>query len=124
MTQHYVGTKIVLAWPQEKDGRAGYAVKYADGYISWSPADTFEAAYIAIGHIGDLQPHEQRMVAEHAELSDKLTKLSAFLESEKFASLSEDDRRLLAVQADGMRVYHNALLVRIERIRPTNTTEG
>jgi hypothetical protein len=45
MTHHYIGTKIVLAWPSEKDGNAGYGVKYEDGYTSWSPKDTFEAAY-------------------------------------------------------------------------------
>lgn len=45
MTDHYIGTKRVTAWPQEKDGRPGYAVKYADGYISWSPKDVFEGAY-------------------------------------------------------------------------------
>lgn len=46
MTHHYIGTKIVLAWPTEgKDGQPGYGVKYEDGYISWSPKETFEAAY-------------------------------------------------------------------------------
>lgn len=48
MTHHYIGTKEVVAWPEARDGRAGYAVKYADGYTSWSPADTFEAAYRVI----------------------------------------------------------------------------
>lgn len=41
----YIGTKIVRAEPEEKDGRAGYAVVYEDGYRSWSPAETFERAY-------------------------------------------------------------------------------
>lgn len=45
MTHHYIGTKIVLAWAAEKDGQAGYGVKYEDGYTSWSPKDVFEAAY-------------------------------------------------------------------------------
>lgn len=45
MTHHYIGTKIVLAWDAEKDGKAGYGVKYEDGYTSWSPKDVFEAAY-------------------------------------------------------------------------------
>lgn len=45
MTHHYIGTKIVLAWAVEKDGKAGYGVKYEDGYTSWSPKDVFEAAY-------------------------------------------------------------------------------
>lgn len=45
MTKHYYGTKQVTAWPEARDGRDGYAVRYEDGYTSWSPADAFEAAY-------------------------------------------------------------------------------
>lgn len=45
MTHRYIGTKEVIAWPSEKDGKPGYGVKYADGYTSWSPADAFEDAY-------------------------------------------------------------------------------
>ena len=45
MTHRYIGTKEITAWEQEKDGQPGYAVKYADGYTSWSPRDVFEAAY-------------------------------------------------------------------------------
>ena len=45
MTYRYIGTKEITAWEQEKDGQPGYAVKYADGYTSWSPRDVFKAAY-------------------------------------------------------------------------------
>ncbi|OFX03266.1 MAG: hypothetical protein A3E78_12060 [Alphaproteobacteria bacterium RIFCSPHIGHO2_12_FULL_63_12] len=53
MTQDYYGTKRVTAWPQERapgpygprEMQDGYAVKYEDGYTSWSPRATFEAAY-------------------------------------------------------------------------------
>ncbi len=45
----YVGVKIVSAWKQEKDGKPGYGVRYPDGYVSWSPKDTFEAAYLPMG---------------------------------------------------------------------------
>ena len=45
MTHKYIGTKEITAWGQEKGGQPGYAVKYADGYISWSPKDVFEEAY-------------------------------------------------------------------------------
>ena len=45
MTHRYIGTKQVTAWPQEREGRPGYAVQYPDGYTSWSPADVFESAY-------------------------------------------------------------------------------
>ena len=41
----YIGTKIVQAEPEAKDGREGYAVVYEDGYRSWSPKEAFERAY-------------------------------------------------------------------------------
>ena len=41
----YIGTKIIKAEPQAKDGIDGYKVQYHDGYISWSPKDTFEESY-------------------------------------------------------------------------------
>ena len=43
--ERYIGTKIVLAESQTKDGREGYAGVYEDGYRSWSPKTTFERAY-------------------------------------------------------------------------------
>ena len=55
MTQDYYGTKRITAWHSDKEGRQGYAVKYEDGYISWSPKETFEKAYrpldaLSFGH--------------------------------------------------------------------------
>lgn len=55
MIQDYYGTKRITAWEQDKNGAAGYAVKYSDGYISWSPQQTFEEAYqpldaLSFGH--------------------------------------------------------------------------
>lgn len=51
----FYGTKLVLAEPFEKDGKEGYAVKYNDGYASWSPKNVFDAAYqpmnaLSFGH--------------------------------------------------------------------------
>lgn len=53
MTQAYYGTKLVTA--SRHDGERmdldpdhalpGYYVRYAGGYVSWSPKDVFEAAY-------------------------------------------------------------------------------
>lgn len=52
MTKDYYGTKRITAWEQigpiknvDDLPRMGYAVKYEDGYTSWSPKDVFEAAY-------------------------------------------------------------------------------
>lgn len=63
MTQYYVGTKQVMAWPQDKDGSPGYAVKYEDGYTSWSPQETFEAAYFPMGEENDGTRVTPEMVA-------------------------------------------------------------
>jgi len=52
MTQHYIGSKQIVAWEEVRDGAPGYAVKYPDGYISWSPKEVFESAYLAQGHDG------------------------------------------------------------------------
>jgi Protein of unknown function (DUF2829) len=57
-TQDYYGTKKVTAWEQanpKDETQPGYAVKYADGYTSWSPKDVFEEAYqplnaLSFGH--------------------------------------------------------------------------
>ena len=43
--ENYIGVKIVKAEPMEKNGTLGYRIKYPDGYISWSPKETFEKAY-------------------------------------------------------------------------------
>lgn len=52
MTQFYIGSKQVIAWDQANDGVDGYAVKYPDGYISWSPEVVFDAAYLPQGPDG------------------------------------------------------------------------
>lgn len=44
----YIGTKLIEAIPMQKDGKDGYKVVYPDGYISWSPADVFERAYLPL----------------------------------------------------------------------------
>lgn len=45
MTHKFIGTKVVTAWHEERDGKSGMAVKYEDGYISWSPDEAFKPAY-------------------------------------------------------------------------------
>lgn len=70
--ERYIGTKLVEAWPAARitdmygetrverlvngplvspDDKVeiGYRVRYEDGYVSWSPAETFEKAYRPVG---------------------------------------------------------------------------
>ena len=60
--KQYIGTKIIEAEPAkrgecykgpnmlsvEKAARDGYRVRYSDGYVSWSPKEVFEAAYLPV----------------------------------------------------------------------------
>lgn len=43
--EQFIGTKIIQAEAQQKDGTDGYKVVYPDGYESWSPKAAFEEAY-------------------------------------------------------------------------------
>jgi hypothetical protein len=113
MTHEYIGTKQVTAWAQEKDGKEGYAVKYADGYTSWSPKEVFEASYIDIGHVSHLPTHQQRVIGEKAVLDDRLTKLRQFFGAPMFAGLSNDEQDRLQRQAVAMTVYSELLAARI-----------
>lgn len=54
MTKKYIGTKIVTAFPQDKDSIPGYGVIYADGYTSWSPKEVFKEAFRAIEQEGQV----------------------------------------------------------------------
>lgn len=64
MEEIYIGTKVIAAEPMDEEtfrqatgmrfrgekgpienARDGYKVRYEDGYVSWSPKETFERAY-------------------------------------------------------------------------------
>lgn len=60
--KQYIGTKLIEAEPAkrgecckgpnmlsaEEAARDGYRVRYSDGYVSWSPKEVFEAAYLPV----------------------------------------------------------------------------
>jgi hypothetical protein len=121
MTRHYVGIKIVEAWEESRDGEPGYAVKYSDGYTSWSPKATFEEANLPLGHIGHLPPHVQRMKAEQVEVQSRIEKLDAFTQTKTFAELDAQDRGLLVIQASAMQAYYCALSLRLDRATSAQT---
>lgn len=61
----------------------------------------------------DLQPHEQRVVEEKAQLDERLGKLFAFFQTETFTGLSEAERSRLRNQARFMDGYAAVLEERI-----------
>lgn len=77
MSQFYIGVKQVFAYPQERDGRPGYAVVYdyqtPKQFGSWSPKDVFEAAYLPMGEANDGSRVTQEMVDEFTRIDDVRT---------------------------------------------------
>lgn len=58
-------------------------------------------------------PHQQRVVDEQKELDDKRSKLTVFIGSPVFATLNDNERRLLTEQCNVMTSYHCILTSRI-----------
>lgn len=75
MEKLYIGLKFIAAEPMDEltfsntvrllhdmeigpdgRGRPGYKVRYVDGYVSWSPKDTFEFAY------REITPEEKSLI--------------------------------------------------------------
>lgn len=120
----YIGTKQIEAEPMtmgeayergllqagrvpneaEKD-KAGYHVKYQDGYESWSPAEPFEKAYKCAETFLD------RLHIEHEELAERHEKCAVFVDSEKFREVVKDDYPafLLSLQREIMGRYGSIL---------------
>lgn len=62
----------------------------------------------------DLPPHQQRMLAEFADLSVRLDKLNNFLAGSKANDLPADELNRLRAQCDAMSAYRAALSARID----------
>lgn len=60
-----------------------------------------------------MQPHQQRVVIEKAELDEKLTKLKAFFGTEIFKGLDEAEKQRLRDQCNAMQDYSEILGARI-----------
>lgn len=123
MTQEYVTTQIVTAWASEQDGEPGYSVKDEAGNITWRAKAAFEASHIAMGHTGHLAPHERRVVAEKAQNDDRVTKLTAFVGTERFRGLNSLDRQRLEIQLSGMSLVGNVLSDRVDDFPPAPSAE-
>lgn len=124
----YIGTKQIEAEPmtmgeayrrgllhagrvpnKSEKSKAGYYVRYENGYESWSPADVFEQSY----RVADTSLDSQRI--ERDELHDRYVKAKNYLSSplaEK--QLTPREKGSLAAQVEFMRQY---LLCVEERIK-------
>ena len=99
-SRKYVNDAWLVRNPALKVG--GYFVEYqeGDGYTSYSPAGPFEGGYTKI-----FPAHQQRVITEKAELDEKLSKLTAFYDTEIYRNLNPDEQARLTKQADIMAEY-------------------
>jgi len=65
-----------------------------------------------------MQPHQERVVTEKAELDEKLDKLKKFILGSVFPTLPVDERRRLNYQFDIMEKYSGILGERIHAFNP------
>lgn len=115
----YIGTKQIEAEPmtmgeayrrgllhagrvpsESEKSKAGYYVKYDNGYESWSPKDVFEQSY----RVADT--YLDRLRIERDELHDRYVKAKNYLSSplaEK--QLTPREKGSLAAQVEFMRQY-------------------
>ena len=124
----YIGIKRVEAKPMnlgdynsykgwtipEKEDQAteGYLVRYADDYVSWSPAGAFEEAYTEEGTNALVDSalgmassnYAERFIAEYRQISDRVEKLDSFLKTYRAGKL-----RMLEVQLSIMNSYKTIL---------------
>jgi len=137
----YIGTKQVKAKPMNRGDYntyrgwvlpenecaedEGYLVEYLDGgkpndnrhlgYISWSPKQQFENAYLTIGNLDNRSPHQQRVIAEKVLLDSKVDALNSFIEiNPLFNSLDSSEQERLERQSYIMRQYSDVLSERIK----------
>lgn len=118
----YIGKKSIMASPMlksnaervlnrslsgAKGGEDGYLVEYEDGYQSWSPKETFEAAYKIA------ETHLDRLLIESEELEQRKSKLRAFILSDDFYKLNKESQDLLMQQYHVMFEYSLLLIKRI-----------
>lgn len=83
----------------------GYALK-EQLYQATQPAKTPDESTIP--------PHQQRVIAEKAELDEKLSKLLAFFDSETYKAIPGQDQQMLQQQSVSMEHYSEILGMRIE----------
>ena len=136
--RQYTGTKTIKAAPMtrgeynklrgwsvpenENPKDKGYIVEYMgtgnpnvegfDNYISWSPAKTFKSAY----KVSDT--YVDRMEIELDELTQKISKINKFLESDV---RDEYERVWLKGQLQAMKTYEVMLSARLHYVKEKQT---
>ena len=110
----------IMGCKEPEEDAQGYFVMYEpdghpnmegfEGYVSWSPKDTFEKGYKLSETFTD------RLKIEMEDLEVKLQKLENFLYSDKSESLEETQKSLMKIQLCAMVTYYGIVSTRFESL--------
>lgn len=109
------------ASPANFDAEIGHRIARASAIekiwplLGFRLRDQLAAEANGAGRDSQLPPHQQRVIDEHAELDGRITRLGAFIESDKCKSLGESEQFDLITQYSHMCSYRKVLKNRIER---------
>ena len=107
-------------WEASGEDRPGFLVMYEpdgnpniegfEGYVSWSPKDTFEKGYRLSEIFTD------RLKNEMEDLEVKIQKLENFLYDNASEGLDTRQRGLLIIQLSAMQTYYSTVRTRFESL--------
>ena len=60
-----------------------------------------------------IQPHQQRVIDERADLDGRIAKLAAFIDSPTYLAVCHEEQERLEDQLDVMHIYSEILAARI-----------
>lgn len=124
--KYYIGTKVIKAEPMAKGSTEGYKVMYEDGYISWSPKDVFERAYVSIpdevtsAESFNSQALADMVVEKHRKLFNENEACSQSLDESLYTFLIQVGKARYGFGPD----YLNTILAKLYKRAPFKANEN
>lgn len=104
--EKYIGTKMVEAEKATREnGEEGYRVRYSDGYVSWSPKEVFEKAYLPVSINRNLR-------TEAPSISQEM--VDNFIDHTEVITMGDKNTVVCAVLKNGFEIVESSACVSAE----------
>lgn len=102
----YIGTKMVEAEKATREnGEEGYRIRYSDGYVSWSPKEVFEKAYLPVSI-------NQNLRTEAPSISQEM--VDNFIDHTEVITMGDKTAVVRAVLKNGFEIVESSACVSAE----------
>ena len=102
----YIGTKMVEAEKATREnGEEGYRIRYSDGYVSWSPKEVFEKAYLPVSI-------NQNLRTEAPSISQEM--VDNFIDHTEVITMGDKNTVVRAVLKNGFEIVESSSCVSAE----------